>query len=366
MTTVLISGAGIAGSTLAYWLTRNGFEVTVVERARGQRSSGNPVDVRDRALDVVTEMGVLPALRAAATAVDRLSFVDANGRAKAVMRVSDPAAGALELARAELAGILAGASRDRVEMRWGDGISALEQSARGVSVEFESGAGGRYDYVVGADGLHSAVRGLTFGAEREFVRHMGIYIATMPVPRAWGGADEVVMYNSPGRSLSVHPAGGHPIAAFMFRHAAIADLDYRDTDAHRRLLIEEFTGRTGPFDTVLDHLRDGGDLYFDAVSRVSLPRWSHGRVAVVGDAASCLSLFGDGSSLAIAGAHTLAEELAAAPRDPDGALRRYESRHRDHIGGRHRGVRLASALMVPASRPAIGLRDTAVRIFAKA
>ncbi|MEU6560828.1 FAD-dependent monooxygenase [Nocardia nova] len=365
MTTVLISGAGIAGSTLAYWLTRNGFEVTVVERARGQRSSGNPVDVRDRALEVVTEMGVLPELRAAATGVDRLSFVDARGRAVAAMRVGDSAAGAVEIARADLAGILAGASGDRAEMRWGDEISAIRPSGGQVAVEFGSGGQGSYDYVVGADGVHSAVRGLTFGAERDLVRHMGIYIATMPVPRAWGSTDEVVMYNSPGRSISVHPAGGRPIAAFMFRHSAIADPDYRDTEACRRLLLAEFTGRTGPFDSVLDHLREGGDLYFDAVSRVSLPRWSRGRVAVVGDAASCLSLFGDGSSLAIAGAYTLAEELAAAPDDPDGALQRYESRHREHIGGRHRGVRLASSLMVPGSRPAIGVRNVAVRILAR-
>ncbi len=365
MTTVLISGAGIAGSTLAYWLTRNGFEVTVVERASGQRSSGNPVDVRDRALEVVTEMGVLPELRAAATAVDRLSFVDARGQAKAAMRIGDPAAGTLEIARADLAGILADASGDRVEMRWGDGISTIEQSDGEVAVAFESGARGSYDYVLGADGVHSAVRRLTFGAAPELVRHMGIYLATMPVPRAWGAANEVVMYNAPGRSISVHPAGGRPIAALMFRHAAIADLDYRDIDACRRLLVSEFTGRTGPFDTVVDELRDGGELYFDAVSRVSLPAWSRGRVAVVGDAASCLSLFGDGSSLAIAGAYTLAEELGAAPHDPDGALRRYESRHREHIGGRHRGVRLASALMVPASRPAIGMRNTAVRILAR-
>ena len=365
MTTVLISGAGIAGSTLGYWLSRNGFEVTVVERAQGQRSSGNPVDVRDRALEVVTEMGLLPELRAAATAVDRVSFVDARGRAKAVMRVGDPAAGTVEIARADLAGILAAASGDRVEMRWGDGISAIEQSSEEVAVEFESGGQGRYDCVLGADGVHSAVRRLTFGAERELVRHMGIYIATMPVPRAWGGADEVVMYNSPRRSISVHPAGGSPIAAFMFRHAAVADLDYRDTDVCRRLLRTEFTGRTGPFEAVLDQLRDGGDLYFDAVSRVSLPQWSRGRVAVVGDAASCLSLFGDGSSLVIAGAYTLAAELAAAPHDPDSALRRYESRHRERIGGRHRGVRLASALMVPASRPAIGMRNTAVRMLAR-
>ncbi|WP_030513054.1 FAD-dependent oxidoreductase [Nocardia sp. NRRL WC-3656] len=365
MVEVLVSGAGIAGSTLAYWLSRHGFEVTVVERAAGSRSSGNPVDVRGPALEVVTAMGVLPELRAAATDVDRLRFVDARGRRRASMRVGDRDRGEVELARADLATILAAASGDRVRMRWGDGISEIEQSAAGVTVGFESGERAHYDYVLGADGLHSAVRRLTFGDDREFVRHMGIYIATVPVTRS-ASEIEVVMYNSPGRSISVHPAGGRPIAAFMFRRAPVAGLDHRDSEAQRRLLVAEFAGRMGPFEDVLDEVRAGGDLYFDAVSKVSLPRWSRGRVTLVGDAASCLSLFGDGSSLAIAGAHTLAEELATAPQDPAAAWGRYEQRHRDRIGAAHRGVRFASALMVPGSRPAIGLRNTAVRLFAAA
>ncbi|MEU5727442.1 monooxygenase, partial [Micromonospora sp. NPDC047738] len=80
--TVLISGAGVAGPTLAYWLARNGFAPTTVERAAGQRSSGNPVDVRGPAFPIAEKMGLLPRLRAAATATTGLAFVDAQGRRK--------------------------------------------------------------------------------------------------------------------------------------------------------------------------------------------------------------------------------------------------------------------------------------------
>lgn len=132
MVEVLVSGAGIAGSTLAYWLSRYGFEVTVVERAAGSRSSGNPVDVRGPALEVVTAMGVLPELRAAATDVDRLRFVDARGRRRASMRVGDRDRGEVELARADLATILAAASGDRVRMRWGDVFPRSSSPARGL------------------------------------------------------------------------------------------------------------------------------------------------------------------------------------------------------------------------------------------
>lgn len=78
--TVLISGAGIGGTTLAYWLARRGFRPTVVERAAGLRSSGNPVDVRGPAVSVADRMGVMPRLREAATQVTAMSFVNASGR----------------------------------------------------------------------------------------------------------------------------------------------------------------------------------------------------------------------------------------------------------------------------------------------
>ncbi|WP_067827248.1 FAD-dependent monooxygenase [Nocardia inohanensis] len=363
---VLISGAGIGGSTLAYWLGRNGFDVTVVERAAGQRSSGNPIDVRGAAWRVVEEMGVLPELRAAATHVDRLTFVDAAGRRKASMRTAGgrgAASGEVELARAELAAILLESAEGQARMFWGDSISGLEQDESGVDVTFEHAAPARFDYVVGADGLHSTVRRLVFGAERDFVRHMGMYVATLPVDRTFGGDREVVMYNEPGRSVSVHPAGGKPLAAFMFRAAAVPDYDYRDTAQHKRLVLDAFDGRTGIFGDLLDQVRAAGDLYFDSVSRVSLPRWTAGRVTLLGDAGSSLSLFGDGSSLAIAGAHTLAAELTRTPGDPGAALYRYEQRQRELSKPALRGFRTAGALIVPASRVAIALRDTAIRVL---
>ncbi|WP_327144785.1 FAD-dependent monooxygenase [Nocardia sp. NBC_01327] len=361
---VLISGAGVGGSTLAHWLGRSGFEVTVVERAAGQRSSGNPVDVRGAAADVVADMGVLPELRKAATNVARISFVDANGRRRVSMPTKNSGVSAdrdIELARADLARILLDAAREHAEMRWGDTITGLTPRDSGVAVTFENSAPQTFDYVVGADGLHSNVRRLAFGPESQFVRHMGIYVATLPVDRVYGDADEVVMYNMPGRSISVHPAGGKPLAAFMFRSPVVPGFDYRDIEQHRRLLLETFDGPAGIFGDLFDQVRAADDLYFDAVSRVDLPRWSKGRITLLGDSASSVSLFGDGSSLAIAAGHTLAEELGRTPGEPDIALRRYEQRHRRVAGPKQRGARAAGALIVPGSRLAILLRDTAAR-----
>ncbi|MFI5781291.1 FAD-dependent oxidoreductase [Nocardia sp. NPDC051570] len=364
---VLISGAGVAGSTAAYWLARGGFRVTVVERAAGQRSSGNPVDVKGDAVGIVERMGVLPRLREVASRIDRLVFVDTDGRVRGGIRTAAFQGSAgnseIEVPRAELASVLLSATRDHADIRWGDAISGLGQTGNGVEVTFERGAPERFDLVIGADGLHSAVRRLSFGPETEFVRHMGMYVATLPVDRPLRGEREVVMVNSPGLSLAVHPASGNPGAAFIFHHAAVPGFDHRDSEQHKRIVTEAYADRLGSFAHYLDRVRAAEDLYFDAVSRVRLPHWSIGNITLLGDAASSLSLFGDGSTLAVIGGHTLAEELGRGPEDIPAALRRYERRHRAVVAPRARGFLLASRLLVPKSRAGITLRDTAVRLL---
>jgi 2-polyprenyl-6-methoxyphenol hydroxylase-like FAD-dependent oxidoreductase len=367
--TVLVSGAGVAGATLAYWLARAGYQVTVVERSAGQRSSGNPVDVRGQAVDIAERMGVLPRLREAASDVSHLTFVDARGRRVARVPMSAFQGGAgdreVEVPRADLAATLLDAGRDGAEFLWDDTVTELAQDPDGADVAFAHAPPRRFDLVLGADGLHSAVRRLAFGPEDGFIRHMGMYVATLRVDEPYGPPREVVLYNTPGRAVTVHPAGGRAIAAFMFRRAAVPDFDHRDTDRHRRLIAEAYPDRGWRLPDLLERVRTSDDLYFDAVSQVRMPRWSAGRVALVGDAASCLSLFGDGSTLAMTGAHTLAAALADRSGDcaPDlaAAFARYESEHRAVVAPKLNGYRSASALLLPASRAGIVARNAAVR-----
>src|SRR5262245_21618298 len=241
-TSVLISGAGIAGSTLAYWLARHGFRVTVVERASGQQSSGNPVDIKGPAVAVVERMGIMPQLRAAATQVNRLVFVDAYGheRASVGMKAFQGSAGdrEVEIARADLAAILLSAANGSVEMRWGDSITALARDKGGADVTFDRAEPEHFDLVVGADGVHSAVRRLAFGPEARFVRYMGMYVATLPVDQPIGDEQQVIIFNTPGHAIAVRRVSGKAGAAFMFRHREVPDFDYRDLDRHKRLVTE--------------------------------------------------------------------------------------------------------------------------------
>jgi 2-polyprenyl-6-methoxyphenol hydroxylase-like FAD-dependent oxidoreductase len=363
--TVLISGAGVAGPTLAYWLSRYGFRPTVVERSAGQRSSGNPVDVRGEAMDVAERMGVLPRLRAAATSVSGLAFVDASGRRVGRIAVGKADGTELEVARADLAAVMHDAARERAEFVFGDSIAALHQDAAGVDVTFAAGGPRRFDLVVGADGLHSGVRRLVFGPACGFVRHLGMYVATVPLGHPAGDPSTVLMYNLPGRSVSVHPVNGNAMAAFIFRSPAIAGLDNRDTAVCKRVVLDAYRGGGWELPRLLDRVSAADDLYFDSVSRVRLPSWSQGRVALLGDAASCMSLFGNGSSLAITGAAALARALAATPDDCTAAFRAYEAEHRVRVRPTQRGRLVAGALLVPATRAGITARDLAVRVLAR-
>lgn len=363
---ILISGAGIAGPTLAYWLVRHGFRATVVERARGLRSSGSPVDVRGPAIPVADRMGLMPQLRAAGTAARAISF--RNDRDREVGRVDlgalQRAAGSreVELPRGDLSTILWEAARDDVEFLFDDTITALEPDGDGVQVTFESAAARRFDLVVGADGLHSTTRRLAFGPEPAYVRHLGVYIATVTLGTAAESATEILVYNRPGHAISIHPSRGSALAAFMFRSPEISGFDHRDPAQHRRLLTSAYAGAGWRVPALLERVHAAEDLYFDAVSQVRLPSWTSGRVTLLGDAASSVSLFGDGSTLAMAGAYTLASSLAETA-DLTTALRRYEAEHRTLTSPKQKAVSQAAALLIPATRTGLVARNAATRLW---
>ncbi|MEU6578487.1 FAD-dependent monooxygenase [Streptomyces sp. NPDC046805] len=360
---VLISGAGIAGPTLAYWLARHGFQPTVVERAQGLRSSGSPVDVRGPAVSVAERMRIMPRLRAAGTEVTELSFVDDFGRrvGRIPMRPTDDS---VEVPRFDLAAILLEAARNEAEFLFEDSIATLHQDVGGVDVTFDHAPPRRFDLVIGADGLHSRTRRLAFGPEGAYVRHLGVWVATIPADDLGLDRHKVLLHNSPGRAVSLHPGRGKAMAAFMYRGPGDDSFDYRNTVDHKHRLIEAYTGVGWRVPELLQRVHEvDDDLYFDSVSQVRLDRWSTRRVALLGDAASCVSLFGDGSTLAMAGASTLAEALAATPADHEAAFRRYESEHRRLVAPKQRAVGQATALLIPASRSGIAARNAATRLW---
>ena len=185
---VLVSGAGIAGCTLAYWLARYDILQPLLNVAALFVPAGDPVDVRGPAAQVAERMDIVPRRRDASTRIAGMTFLDQAGRRTARVDLEglrrSIAPQDIELPRGDLSTILHEASRDSAEFIFGDSITSLAQNnGRGVDVAFERSRPRRFDLVIGADGLHSIVRRLAFGPESSFVRHAGLYVATLPLPR---------------------------------------------------------------------------------------------------------------------------------------------------------------------------------------
>jgi 2-polyprenyl-6-methoxyphenol hydroxylase-like FAD-dependent oxidoreductase len=356
---VLISGASIAGPTLAYWLDRYGFDTTVVERAAALRQGGYAVDFRGEVqLAVLDRMGLLDQVRDHRTGGHPARFVDETG-ATLLRMPSEFTGGNLEIQRADLSRLLYEHSRDRVEYRFGDSITALHQTAAGVEVTYEHAPPDRFDLVVGADGVHSRVRRLAFGPEALYVRHLGYYIAGWDLPNMWDLDGEQRFHNAPGTLAGVSEQMHRPDRAnTTFIFASPADPELRgNRDRQGDLLRRVYAGQGWYVPELLAAFPSATDIYFDAVSRVEVPKWSVGRVALVGDAASGATLSGTGTGTAIIAAYVLAGELSRAGRQHTEALRRYEQFTRPYASRDRNGGRTVAALFAPSSRATLWLRN---------
>jgi 2-polyprenyl-6-methoxyphenol hydroxylase-like FAD-dependent oxidoreductase len=367
MNSVLISGASIAGPALAYWLRRYGFDVTVVEKADTLRGGGYPIDIRGTALDVIDRMGLLPELRAAHVDTQRITFLEPDGSPITSIRPEAMAGGVegrdLEVRRGDLAQVLYATVRDDVEFRFTDMITALDEHAEGVDVTFRSGTRRTFDLVIGADGLHSGVRALVMGPEEQYHRYLGYCFAGFTMPNDFGLSHEGLLWSVPGRGAALYAAGDSDhIHGFLNFARAEPPFDaFRDPEAQRDLVASVFAADGWEVPRLVAAMRTADDLFFDVISQIHLPRWSTGRVALVGDAAHAPSfLTGQGSSLALVGAYMLAGELATAP-DHASAFAAYEKATRPFAELNQAMVSEGDAMLFPATDEALAARNAALR-----
>jgi 2-polyprenyl-6-methoxyphenol hydroxylase-like FAD-dependent oxidoreductase len=362
--TVLISGASIAGPALAFWLHRHGFRPVVVERAASVRAGGYPIDVRAAAIEVVDRMGLLPALRAANIDTRHSTFVDARGRTIARLTPEDftgsPEGRDVELPRGDLAHLLYERTRDDVEYLFEDTITRLDQDADGVHVTFRNAPPRTVDLVVGADGLHSAVRGLAFGPEPGFRHDLGFAFAGFSMDEPWGLDREFVAHNTPGRMAGCYAVRGRAglVGVLAFATPPGFAFDPGDDARKRDLVAAAFAGGGWEVPRLVAAMRTAEDFFFDTVSQIRMPAWTAGRVALVGDAAHAPALLsGQGTSLALIGAYVLAGELAAAGGDPAVAFPAYERALRPFVERNQRLASSGGAALIPRTRTGLWLRN---------
>jgi 2-polyprenyl-6-methoxyphenol hydroxylase-like FAD-dependent oxidoreductase len=353
--TVLISGASIAGPALAYWLERYGATVTVVERAPALRPGGQAVDFKGAVhRTVLARMGVLDEVHRRRTGGQDQTIVDAHGRRLATMS-GDFSGGDVEIRRGDLAEILYERTRETCEYVFGDTITSLTETADGVHVTFANSAPRTFDLVVGADGIHSAVRRLAFGPEQDYVTPSGYYYALADL----GVTADHLMYNEPGRMVAI---GGSKAPAFFVFSADELEYDRYDAEQQKRVLAQAYAGGRWRIAELLERLPQAESVYLDSISTVRIDRYSSGRIVLLGDAAYGSTLAGFGTGLAIVGAYVLAGELLAAGGDHEAGFRRYEEVFRGYakVGAQTR----AGQFLAPATALGIRLRNLVFRTSA--
>lgn len=363
---ILVSGASVAGPTVAYWLSRYGFRVTVVEKAPSLRKAGgHAVDLFAPAMDIVERMHLHDAVWDRRTGTERIMLRREGARRPVRIEMAKLMAAVsrrhVEIMRDDLAQLLHDAGADDVEYVFGDSVTSVSDDGE---VEFERGAPRRFDLVIGADGLHSAVRRLTFGPAP--TTWLGGYLAVASVPnyRDLHNAMEGVL--GIGRLAGLYSARHMDDARvlFLFRPPARLAYDRHDVARQKALVGEAFADLGNDVTRMLEETERSSAFYFDSITQLRLDTWSRGRVGLVGDAAYCPgAAVGGSTSMAVVGAYILAGELAVADGDHTLAFPAYERAMADYVRRSRTFARSMARRLLPANRLQTWAMTTGVRIF---
>jgi 2-polyprenyl-6-methoxyphenol hydroxylase-like FAD-dependent oxidoreductase len=366
---VLVSGMGIAGPTLAYWLSVHGFKTTLVEIAPHFRTGGYVIDFWGRGFDVAEKMGMLPDIKREGYDVKELRLVNSNGRRVGGMNAeffrSATKGRYVSIPRGELAKIIYQKVKGRCETLFGESIRKIEDYSSGVRVSFKRTDARHFDLVIGADGLHSTVRKLVFGKDDLFEKYLGYMVAAFTVsnyrPR---DKDVYVSYSVPGKQVARFAMrDDQTMFLFVFAEPHGRYVEAQGID-HKNILRAEFGEAGWECHQILAAMESCGDIYFDRVSQIRMDTWSRGRVSLVGDAAFCPSfLAGQGSALAMLAAYVLAGELSRAADRPGSAFQRYEHVLRPFITSKQNAAVKFCGSFAPRTQFGLFFRNQITKAF---
>lgn len=366
---VLISGAGIAGVTLAFWLKKFGFNPTIIEISPTLREGGYAIDFMGAGFDVAEKMGIIPALEKADLNISEIAFVDKDNNQHGSMNYQKIKQAlnnrAFTLLRSDLAKVIYDSLDKETEIIFGDTITEIQQDLEKVQVVLKSGVTRSFDLLVGADGLHSNARNLVFGNESQFEKYYGYYTSSFTIDDFINEGRAFSMFNVPNKQVAVYTIGKEKTATFfIFRSPEKLNYGYHDIKKQKQILKDEFMNVGWKCDELLSNIEKTSDFYFDSISQIKMENWSNGRISLVGDACYCPSLLsGKGSTLAMVGAYILAGELKLANGNYKPAFAQYENIFKPFIDKKQKSAQSFAKSFVPKSNFGIWLRNQVFKLM---
>lgn len=365
---IAICGAGVSGPALAHWLYRSGHDVTLIEKAARFRTGGYVIDFWGVGYTVAERMGILPEVLGAGYKFREVRFVDDKG-CKAGGMTTDvfhrmTNGRFVSLPRGDLASAIYRTIETKVETVFADTIVDVEETPTSVNVAFESGVQRSFDLLIGADGLHSQIRKLIFGDEQQYEKDLGYRVATFQT-EGYRPRDELayVTHAAPDRQIArIALRDDQTTFLFVFRSELMPGSEPRDINGKREALRAAFTDCGWESSRILNEMETIDDIYFDRVSQIRMPRWSKGRVALIGDAAAAVSLLaGEGTGLGMTEAYVLAGKLRRSGGDHKAAFAAYEATLRSFIEGKQKAAESFATSFTPHTAFGIWFRNQATK-----
>lgn len=359
---ILISGAGISGLTLAYFLHKNGCQPVIIEKAPSLRDGGYMIDFFSSGISVAEKMGILNQLKAKDHESNIIRQQNERGLKQFILDLSGFRAAVkgklFNFLRTDLSDVLYETIKSDVEIRFSTSIKSVVQNEKEVIVTFNDNKHESFDILVGADGLNSNVRNKVFSLEKVEKLYLGYYVCAfehdVPIDVRKG---EVISMLCPKRQVMTYDAGnGRANTLFVFKSEV---QEHLTTTEEVEILKREFADFATPIPEIIEAAGKKDKLFFDQVTQIRIhDKWHNNRVVLIGDAAFCITLLsGQGSSMAMTAAYVLAEQLKNYGEDVTRAFDRYEDELRPMIEVMQKKAVKNATTYVPSTRFSLWFRN---------